>query len=338
MKTRSLWMLAVAVLLAGGSVFLAQNWLDRPVQVTNVVQPPTLPTSTVVVAATPLDFGNTIGPEHVRVVEWPASALPAGAFSSVEDLIGDGERRVALRSIQVNEPVLASKVSGFGGRATLSILVGENMRASTIRVNDVNGVAGFVLPNDRVDVLFTRSEGGDRNNPNMATDILLQNIRVLGVDQDASEDSDKPTVVKSVTLEVTPNQAQKLVLAQQLGSLSLVLRNVTNNEAAAVKTIRAKDLRVGEANVATKAPRAVPVAKRKPVASVRVVRGVNAFEYDVEPEKFSRRRTLQPVRAQQPTAPPAPAPVPELTSDAGSTAPDDVSVVTASDTQNLAQR
>src|SRR3546814_8468377 len=157
------------------------------------------------------------------------------------------------------------------------------MRAVTIRVNDVAGVAGFVLPGDRVDVLLTRDrtgvEGGNVAN-NLLTDVLLQNVKVLGIDQDANQEKDKSSVAKAVTLEVSPQQAQKLALASQLGSLALMLRNLGDAEPEMVKTITTRDLSVGEANNPPKvaeAPKKAPVKivakpKEDPLSAVRIVR------------------------------------------------------------------
>ena len=127
---------------------------------------------------------------------------------------------MVLAAIETNEPVLALKVTGPGQRATLSALVGPGMKAVTIRVNDVEGVGGFVLPGDRVDVVLTRQiEKGSAS-----TDVVLQNVRVLAVDQSADERAAKAAVAKSVTLEVSTVEAQKVWLASSVGSLSLLLR------------------------------------------------------------------------------------------------------------------
>jgi pilus assembly protein CpaB len=184
-----------------------------------------MPTLSIVVASAPLNFGDHIGSDKVRLVGWPEDALPEGAFKKLDDVVGKGEDRVALQSIALGEPILDSKISGSGARATLSSIIGPNMRAVTLHVTDTTGVAGFVLPNDRVDVLLTRQQ---QNNP--TTDILLQNVKVLAIDQVAQNPTDKdrkdkPMLAKVVTVEVSPVDAEKLVLAQQLGTLSLALRN-----------------------------------------------------------------------------------------------------------------
>jgi pilus assembly protein CpaB len=288
-------MLGLALILAGAAVFLAQNWLQsQKPQIVEVPAEPQVQMASVVVAATPLFFGNTVRREHLREIEWPAGAVPPGSFSSIEDLLGDeGERRVALRAIEINEPVLKNKVSGFGGRASLSTILAPEMRASTIRVNDINGVAGFVLPGDHVDIMLTRGAGGGGES-NLLTDILLQNVKVLAIDQDANEDRAQPAVVKAVTVEVTPVQAQKLVLAQRLGQLSLALRNITNAVAEKPKTVTLSDLRVGEVNQSLgENPKPVEKTvvvkqtpkKKKEGLSVRIVRGLASTKYEVQPER-----------------------------------------------------
>ena len=320
MQSRGLVILLLAVVLGGAAVWLARGWLESQVRVETIVQEaPAKPAAAVVVARTPLSFGNNIRREHLRVVDWPTDSVPDGAFTSIEDILGDGTQRVALRSIAVNEPVLADKVSGFGGRATLSAVISDDMRASTVRVNDINGVAGFVLPGDHVDILLTR-----QRNDRLITDVLLQNVLVLGIDQDANDDREQPAVVKAVTLEVTPVQSQKLTLAQQVGSLSLALRAVTDTEADTFVTITEGDLTVGEANTPTAAAAAPPAAAPAPVAQVRVtnprrkpkslvnvVRGLAETEYDVKPERgVPTVTTIAPATAPvaEPAAP-APAPV-----------------------------
>lgn len=298
MRSRAIWMLGLAVLLAVAAVFLAQNWLVKQTK-PDVAAKPNV--ATVVVARTALDFGAIIRKEHLRIIAWPSKALPKGAFRSIAEVVGDKDHRVALGRIEINEPVLKSKVSGFGGRASLSAIISRQMRAATIRVNDVNGVGGFVLPGDRVDVLLTRDPvGGKRGSSrNLMTDILLQNVKVLALDQNSSENKEKPSVAKSATLEVTPRQAQKLVLAQQVGTLSLALRNVDNVAAVAAQTVKLRDLRVGEINGAAKTAgntlavsgkKAAKTPVKKPKSTVSIIRGLQETEVDVTRERTAVAR------------------------------------------------
>ena len=318
MRGRAIAMLGLATVLAGTAVFLARNWIEqqaRPVVVQQAAVPDN--TVTVVIAKDRISFGTPLRPEQLRLVKWPGDAVPEGAFASIEAVVGGEEERVVLRSIEANEPVLQNKISGFGGKASLAAILSPEMRAVTIRVNDVAGVAGFVLPGDRVDVLLTRDRtGGSGGNvaTNLITDVLLQNVKVLGIDQDANEDKEKPSVAKAVTLEVSPQQAQKLALASQLGSLALMLRNLADAEAETVKTVTTRDLSVGEANdppQVAETPKKAPVKivakpKEDPLSAVRIVRGTDATSYEVQPDS-------RPALALTPAgklAPTVPAPTP----------------------------
>src|SRR5262249_50037847 len=193
------------------------GWLNRQnQQAPVVVSTPVVPTSTIVVAATDLGFGVPLQRETLREIPWPENSVPAGAYAKISDLVNDG-RRVVLTPISPNEPILKWKISGPGARASLSAVVTEGMRAVAVRVNDVVGVGGFVLPGDRIDLLYTRTAAADKEQT-ASTDILIQNVRVLAIDQDADQKKDQPVVVKVVTLEVNALDAQKIALAQTTGS------------------------------------------------------------------------------------------------------------------------
>ncbi|CAN7415376.1 Flp pilus assembly protein CpaB [Phenylobacterium sp. LjRoot219] len=234
----------------------------------------------IVVATRAVGFGEPITAEVLRLQPWPQGAVPQGAFNSVAQVTA--QKRVALGPIAANEPVLTSRISGPGGRATLSGVIREGMRATTIRVNDVFGVAGFVLPGDFVDVLITRDEGS-QSSGNMRTDVLLRSIRVLAVDQLANESKNDPVVAKAATIEVTPEQAQKLALASQVGTLSLSLRGtidpLASDKEGAPTTVRTADLRLQGAS-APAAPRAVRAAPRRRAApagpTIEIIRGSDA--------------------------------------------------------------
>jgi pilus assembly protein CpaB len=167
---------------------------------------------------------------------WPDNALPAGAFGKIADLTSG--KRVVLMPLDTNEAVLASKITGPGQRATLSAMLSDGMKAVTIRVNDVEGVAGFVLPGDRVDILLTRA--GEKNNA--VNDVVIQDVRVLAVDQLADQKADKPSVVKAVTIEVDPTEGQKVALAATVGTLSLLLRKAGDAAAGDTRRVTIRDL------------------------------------------------------------------------------------------------
>ena len=221
MRTSTFVMIGFAVLFGALAVFLAQIWLNnqaelrmRSLEAHKKAEPPA---HTIVVASQPLRFGDDVSARALREMPWPSDALPAGAFSKISELTAD--KRVVVMPIEVNEAVLATKITGPGQRATLSATLQNEMKAVTIRVNDVEGVAGFVLPGDHVDVVMSRSDQNASTN-----DVVIQNARVLAIDQLADERADKPSVAKAVTLEVDVASGQKLALASTVGTLSLMLR------------------------------------------------------------------------------------------------------------------
>lgn len=295
MRQRAVLMLVLACAMGGTAVFLARGWLERQVRpqiVAAVPQPQAQVMTTVVVAKLPLRFGDELNRENLRVIEWPANAVPDGGFTSIDDILAGSERRVALREIGVNELVLKNRVSGFGGRASLSAVVAQDMRAVTIRVNDVQGVAGFVLPGDRVDVIFTRPEGAGEaahSQTPPVTDVLLQNLKVLAIDQFADGQKDKPAVAKAVTLEVSTEAAQKLALAAQVGNgnLSLALRNFGNAEVADADRITVNGLLTRTSALAPADPTGEPV--RASSYSVRILRGTEESMQEVMPERVPQR-------------------------------------------------
>jgi len=240
LRTSTLVMIGFAVLFGLLAVFIAQSWLNSQAELrmkSLEAQKKPIETQTLVVASKPLRFGNEITSTSLKEIPWPEGAVPAGAFAKISDVIGAG-RRVVLTAIDANETILSSKITGSGQRATLSATLQEGMRAVTIRVNDVEGVAGFVLPGDRVDVALTRQV----DKTTATTDVVLQNTRVLAIDQTADERNDKPSVVKAVTLQVDTAAAQKLALAASVGSLSLMLRKAGEVASETTKRVTLSDL------------------------------------------------------------------------------------------------
>jgi pilus assembly protein CpaB len=242
-RTSTIVMIGFAVLFGVLAVFLAQSWLTnqaemrlKSLEAQNQRKP--IDTQTIVVASKALRFGTELGSNSLREMPWPDDSVPAGAFNKISDIVAGNARRVVLTPIEANEPILASKITGPGQRATLSATISEGMRAITIRVNDVEGVAGFVLPGDRVDVALTRQ--ADKNAA--ATDVVLQNTRVLAIDQTADERNDKPSVARAVTLEVDTPSAQKLALAASVGTLSLMLRKAGEAVNETTRRITLSDL------------------------------------------------------------------------------------------------
>lgn len=244
MRISAVLMIVVALVFGALAVFVAQSWLNTQNQarLKEVPAPVAVKTRTIVVASAPLRFGVEVNARNLREVPWPENAVPDGSFASIEAMLSAGKRMV-LAAIAENEPILAAKITGPGQRATLSAVLTPGMKAVTVRVNDIEGVAGFVLPGDRVDIMLTRTIGGERGTPgNSSSDVVLQNVRVLAIDQIADDRLDKPAVVKAVTLEVEMAQGQKLSLAASLGTLTLALRQAGDLAAHPTRQITAEDL------------------------------------------------------------------------------------------------
>jgi pilus assembly protein CpaB len=265
-RSSTIVMIGFAVLFGVIAVFLAQAWLTSQAEMrakSLESQKKPIATQTIVVASKPLRFGAELGSMSLREIAWPTEAVIAGAFTTIAELTASG-RRVVLTPIEENEPILTTKITGSGQRATLSAVLQDGMKAVTIRVNDVEGVAGFVLPGDRVDVVLTRQQ----DKTVAATDVVLQNVRVLAVDQVADERADKPSLAKAITLEVEVTAAQKLALAATVGTLSLALRKA--GEATSMNTRR---ITLGDLPKAS-----VPEDR---FSTISVVRGGQKFEYSV---------------------------------------------------------
>jgi pilus assembly protein CpaB len=236
-------MIGFAVVFGLLAVFIAQVWLNNQadMRAKNFEAPKPVASRTVVIAKEPLRFGTELNASMLREVSWPDAAVPTGAFARIGDVLSGG-RRIVLSAMEANEPVLALKITGPGQRATLSALVKPGMKAVTIRVNDVEGVGGFVLPGDHVDVVLTRQ----LDKGSATTEVVLQNTRVLAVDQSADDRAAKAAVAKSVTLEVDTVEAQKVWLASSVGSLSLLLRKAGETAQVRTRKITLKDLGTNE--------------------------------------------------------------------------------------------
>jgi pilus assembly protein CpaB len=272
MRRGNIIVLLVAIVMGGIAAFMARSWLERQ----TVVQP-AQGSSTIVVAAAPLAFGTVLSKDNVVEIPWSGPPIRA-AFATKEELLKEG-RRVVLTPLERNEPIFRPKVTGSGGRASLSSLLEEGKRAVTVRVDDVRGVAGFVLPADRVDVVLIRTETRLSGATETYSDILIEDVKVLAVDQLSNERAEQPMVAKAVTVEVTTEQAQKITLAANIGKLSLILRQAGETNPSLARRISEKELGLQEI------PKEVPVAAAPaPVgtATVEIVRGNAGQKYEVK--------------------------------------------------------
>jgi pilus assembly protein CpaB len=280
MRKNQLIILIVAIAMGGGAAYLARSWLQAQMNVAAAYQP----AAHIVIAAESLPYGAAVTAENVSEIPWFTTKLPEGAFATKDELLAGG-RRTVLYPLKQGEPVLRSKVTGAGQRASLAAVLEEGKRAVTVRVDDVRGVAGFVLPGDFVDIVMIADEVSSKRQS--YSDILLEHVKVLAIDQIANEAEDKPTVARAVTLEVAKEQAQKILLASNVGKLSLILSRP-------VQSSRDPNRRIGERDIGRIIPEPVkPVAPPPPApvvaapappsnqVRVTIVRNGEAKEYSV---------------------------------------------------------
>jgi pilus assembly protein CpaB len=256
---RALAVMAVAILFGLTAVMLASRWLLQ--------QPGGA--GRIVVAAGDINLGQRLTPEMLKLVEWPADSVPKGAFTDLQKLAG----RVLKSSVLLGEPVSETKLAPTGTLGGLSALIAEGKRAITVRVNDVVGVAGFALPGNYVDIIVSTQKdappGVSAARETNISKIVLERILVLAVAQEVSRDETKPKVVNAVTLEVTPEQAEKLDLARSVGTLSLVLRNQIDPQP--VQTSGATKLTLLPEDAPKPQPKATPSAPRQAAPRVEKV-------------------------------------------------------------------
>jgi len=280
MRTSSIVTLVIAVTMGVVAALLARSWMQSQQHASADG-----PTGTIVVAASPFGFGSTITEDKIAEIPWAAKALPDGAFATKQQIFKDG-RRVALTPIENGEPILRVKITAPGQRGSLSTLLDEGKRAVTVRVDDVRGVAGFILPSDRVDVVLIRTEAVASGQS--YSELILQNVKVLAVDQLAGQQPDKATVLaKAVTLEATAEQAQKVLLATNIGRLSLILRQPGEGHSEASRRITEKDLSQippplpppPKVETVAQAP---PRVREPDTANVSIIHGLKREEYTVK--------------------------------------------------------
>lgn len=264
---RAIVILLVAIAAGITAVVLANNWLAERAR--------DVSTEKVVVAARDIDLGTQLSPQMLELVDWPRQSVPPGAFTSIADLLekpGNIPARVLRFNVQKGEPVLESKLAAVGAKAGLAAIVAEGKRAMTVSVNEIVGVAGFALPGNYVDILLNTQDEHAKEADKRVSKIVLEHVLVLAIAQTAKRDETTPRVVSAVTLEVTPEEAEKIDLARSVGTLTLVLRNQMDTKAASTEGAR-KPALFGDAAAELKAenPPAATPAKPKPVRRAKPV-------------------------------------------------------------------
>ncbi len=280
MQLRTIATFAVAIVLGLIAVILVRNTLNSSATTQS------LNTVPVVVTAQAIPRDSQLQATMFKVVSYPRDGVPAGSFHSIQDLMASGGgNRTAQRNLAANEVILAENATGTSESSTLSRTLEAGMRAVSMRTNDVAGVAGFIVPGDRIDVLATH--GSSTRADSTVTESLAQNLRVLAVDQTSSVDATRPNVAKAITVEATPHQAAAISLAQSVGSLTLVLRKPRDGTEIPGSAISVSTSSPSGADMARAVPRPAPAvtpAPAPPVApvarpQVHVIRGVDSTSY-----------------------------------------------------------
>lgn len=230
MSPRTIILILAALSMVGGTVYFARNWLDSERAALEAMRKkPVIKKVTkiyVLVAKVNLAPGTFLKPNHVTWQVWPDASLHStymrrNAFK-IESLVG----AVVRRGISAGEPMTKGRIAKPGDRGFMAAVLNPGMRAMTLRINAVTGVAGFAFPGDRVDILLTHRITIAGRKGRVATETLLTAVRILAIDQNVVENQLKAKVAKTVTLEVTPKQAEYLNVGANLGRLSLTLRSL----------------------------------------------------------------------------------------------------------------
>ena len=257
-KGRVFLLLSVALMLSAGAAWVANKWILQRTMPAAEASMGTM----VVAAALKIPFGQKIELAHIKIVPMPDHVIPDGAFNDVSKVEG----RIAKQELLPGEIILEGRVAKHLEGSTLAAVLDPKMRAITLRVNDVIGVAGFLAPSNRVDILATRRNGKSRP----VTQTLLKNIKVLAVDQTANPGKNEPVIVRAVTMEMSPRQSEALVNARSEGSIQLTLRNPLADSKVVPKSQATKKKVRNKKKHARHPPRTVTIIRGTKVNKTKV--------------------------------------------------------------------
>ena len=267
MRVVTIVSLGACALFGLGALVVAKTMMPAPGVAKAATAPPVTGVP-VVVAKGPLKFGDKLDASKVEILNLPSNAIPDGAFRTTAAVLAQdgGGPPVVLTPISAREPLLPAKLSGPGARPSVAAEIADGMRAYTIKVTDVTGVGGHALPGDRVDVVLMRDLSSDGQHHNFVSEVVIQDIRVLGVDLNADLSSNKPATPNTATLEVSVKDAQKLAVAGDLGKLSLALRKTGSAEITQTGAIRQANIAGGGESRPVRALRRFAAASPGPAA------------------------------------------------------------------------
>jgi pilus assembly protein CpaB len=250
MKARTVLTLTVSLGMAGLAAMMANNWINQRLGAAEQKEQ----TGQVVSAAVDIPIGTKLEATHLKMIPLPQESISKGNYTQLDDVLG----RVVTQPLYAGEILLEKRLTQHADGSPLAAVIEQGKRALTVRVNDVIGVAGFLLPSSRVDVVSTKRASAGRVTESKT---IVENLKVLAVDQTVSSDKNEPVVVRAVTLEVSPKQAEQIVKATEEGKVQLTLRNPLDQ--------------------AKQASKPDPKVEPKPVVAKRVTRGWSQYRVDV---------------------------------------------------------
>lgn len=255
-------MVLLSLVLGFAAAWAAKNWVEQRTRALGTKEEGT----SVIVAAMEIPYGTSIEGRHVKVISVPSGTPLGNHFTTLKEVEG----LIATQKALSGEVLLKERFTKGGTGSTLAALVRPDMRAVTVRVDDVIGVGGFLLPGNHVDVVAAR-----KVNERATTETILMDINVLAVDQTSNQDKNEPVVVRAVTLEMTPQQAEVLVRAREEGRIQLTLRNPADDAHAPMVA------------ALEPAPKPVKPIRREPprasVAAVTIIRGTHVDSAALSP-------------------------------------------------------
>ncbi|MEL6914136.1 MAG: Flp pilus assembly protein CpaB [Pseudomonadota bacterium] len=269
--------LIVGIALAGGAVYMAQEYISQHSAALAAERASNVPLTDIVVAREAVEYGDELTEEHIAVMRWPVPAVPEGAFMTAEEFFskGQNELRVALRSIERGEPILNVKVSEPGEGAGLTSLLVPGKRAFTIRVDAQTGVSGFLRPGDRVDVFWSgMAPGNNDRGEQEITRLIEPGIELIAVDQSSTPSDAQVAVARTVTAQVSPQQVARLAQAQNSGRLSLALVGARDETVATAVDVNQRLL------LGVEEEQVVEI-QREETCSVRTRRGAELVEVPI---------------------------------------------------------
>ena len=279
MNLRSIILVVVALAVAGATALLTRSWLgaNRPQQV--VAAPaPVQPTVKVLVARNNLPIGRILEAEDMRWQSWPDGNLPESYIINGKGTLEAQIGKVVRHGIVAGDPVTTGRIVGPGQRGFMAAILSPGMRAVTVPITATSGIAGFIFPGDRVDLILTHEVGDTNGRTRQVSETVMRNVRILAVDRRTNDQTNQPALGKTVTIEVTPKIAEKISVLRRVGQISLSLRSLARADGERADALSQEEIlpeasgftHTWDAEVSGLLP---PVEKDQGVHTVTVSRG-----------------------------------------------------------------